>query len=440
MTTGNVSSAQMIAVSIIKQGNTIFQDGAQVDTFQSFISNIASTGDDTVKAVSDTKVTSNKTRDELTTSYAESKDSTISKEDVEGLASDIKDAVKDALEITDEELEQAMAELGITVADLLVPQNIVNLVAEVKDISALDILTDETLGKLISDLTSDISQMVNAFMADNNIDFEQIVDNLKEIDVKESAETDEAVVDETESNVHKVMSTESENGEVIEVTVEDNRVTSEKTVTKGEVSTEGTDNKAPVNDETANNGTNEDLGKGSEKDNLSFADKVIQNITEAVSRTTENFSQVAEVYKVDGADIIRQMMDVVKVNLSNDMQSIEIQLTPEHLGKINLSVVANNGVMTASITTQNETVKAVIESQLVQLKEQLNNQGIKVQDVEVTVASHGFDANMNENGSNNNDSRPHAGRRFRGINEIPSDEPVAADEMNLTDNNINLMA
>ncbi len=436
MTTGNVSSAQMIAVSMIKQGNTIFQDGAQVDTFQSFISNIASTGDDTVKSVSDTKVTSNKTRDELTTSYAESKDSTVSKEDVEGLASDIKDAVKDALEITDEELEQAMAELGITVADLLVPQNIVNLVAEVKDISALDILTDETLGKLISDLTSDISQMVNAFMADNNIDFEQIVDNLKEIDVKESAETDEAVVEETESNAHKVMSTESESGEVIEVTVEDNRVTSEKTVTKGEVSTEGTDNKAPVNDETANGGTKEDSGK----DNLSFADKVIQNITEAVSRTTENFSQVAEVYKVDGADIIRQMMDAVKVNLSNDMQSIEIQLTPEHLGKINLSVVANNGVMTASITTQNETVKAVIESQLVQLKEQLNNQGIKVQDVEVTVASHGFDANMNENGSNNNDSRPHAGRRFRGIDEIPSDEPVAADEMNLTDKNINLMA
>lgn len=440
MTTGNVSSAQMIAVSIIKQSNTIFQDGAQGDTFQSFISNIASTGDNKVKAVSDTKVTSNKTRDELTTSYTESKDATVSKEDVEGLASDIKDAVKDALEITDEELEQVMAELGITVADLLVPQNIVNLVAEVKDISALDIVTDETLGKLVSDLTSEIGQMVNTFMTDNNIDFEQIVNNLKEIDIRESEGTDEAVMGETESNVHKVMSTESENGEVIEVTVEDNRVTTEKTVTKGEVSTEGTDNKAPVNDETANNGTKEDLGKGSEKDNLSFADKVIQNITEAVSRTTENFSQVAEAYKVDGADIIRQMMDAVKVNLSNDMQSIEIQLTPEHLGKINLSVVANNGVMTASITTQNETVKAVIESQLVQLKEQLNNQGIKVQDVEVTVASHGFDANMNENGSNNNDSRPHAGRRFRGINEIPSDEPVVAEEMNLTDNNINLMA
>ena len=44
--------------------------------------------------------------------------------------------------------------------------------------------------------------------------------------------------------------------------------------TKGEVSTEGTDNKAPVNDETANGGTKEDSGK----DNLSFADKVIQNI------------------------------------------------------------------------------------------------------------------------------------------------------------------
>ena len=436
MTTGNVSSAQIAAINMIGRSNTIFQDGAQVPGFESFLSNITETGDATVKAISDTQVTSNRTRDELTTSYTENRETKVTKEDTEGLANDIKETVKDALDITDEELEQAMAELGLTVADLLIPQNIVNLVAEVKDISALDIVTDETLGKLVSDLTSDISEIVNTFMADNNVDFDQIVEGLKEMDIDKADKSDESIVGEPEKDVHKVMAAESDNGEVIEVTVEDNRVTTEKTVTKAEVSTEGLDDKTLMKDETANSGAKEDSGK----DNLSFADKVMQNITEAVNRTTDNFSQIADTYKVDGADIIRQMMDAVRVNLSNDMQSIEIQLTPEHLGKINLSVVSNNGVMTASITTQNESVKAVIESQLVQLKEQLNNQGIKIQDVEVTVASHGFDANMDNNSNNESDNRPHSGRRFRGINEIPAEDSVNTDDMNLTDSNINLRA
>ena len=131
MTTGNVSSAQIAAINMIGRSNTIFQDGAQVPGFESFLSNLTETGDATVKAISDTQVTSNKTRDELTTSYTDNRETKVTKEDTEGLANDIKETVKDALDITDEELEQAMAELGLTVADLLIPQNIVNLVAEV---------------------------------------------------------------------------------------------------------------------------------------------------------------------------------------------------------------------------------------------------------------------------------------------------------------------
>lgn len=65
MTTGNVSSAQIAAINMIGRSNTIFQDGAQVPGFESFLSNLTETGDATVKAISDTQVTSNKTRDEL---------------------------------------------------------------------------------------------------------------------------------------------------------------------------------------------------------------------------------------------------------------------------------------------------------------------------------------------------------------------------------------
>ena len=114
MTTGNVSSAQMIAINMIKQSNTFFQDGAQADSFQSFMCNITESSDVSMKTVSDTQVTSTKTRDELTATNTGKEEVDVSKEDVEGLANDIKDAIKDTLEITDEELEQIMkkSEMG----------------------------------------------------------------------------------------------------------------------------------------------------------------------------------------------------------------------------------------------------------------------------------------------------------------------------------------
>ena len=61
-----------------------------------------------------------------------------------------------------------------------------------------------------------------------------------------------------------------------------------------------------------------------------------------------------------------------------------INLKPEHLGELTLRVsVSTNGAVTASFYTDNAQVRAIIENSLVQLKQELNDQGIKVDDVEV---------------------------------------------------------
>ena len=97
-----------------------------------------------------------------------------------------------------------------------------------------------------------------------------------------------------------------------------------------------------------------------------------------------------QVYGVNQVDIINQLIDSIKVNVTADTSTMEIQLTPESLGKLNLTVVAKDGNITASITAQNDTVKAIIESQLIQLKEALNNQGLKVADVEKLLHKLGY--------------------------------------------------
>ena len=61
---------------------------------------------------------------------------------------------------------------------------------------------------------------------------------------------------------------------------------------------------------------------------------------------------------------------------------------PASLGSVNVQIAAKDGVITAQFTAQNETVKAAIESQLVQLRTQFEEQGIKVDAVEVTVANY----------------------------------------------------
>ena len=46
---------------------------------------------------------------------------------------------------------------------------------------------------------------------------------------------------------------------------------------------------------------------------------------------------------------------------------MEMQLNPEHLGKIYLNISEREGVIRAQITAQNEAVKEALETQLVEL-------------------------------------------------------------------------
>ena len=61
-----------------------------------------------------------------------------------------------------------------------------------------------------------------------------------------------------------------------------------------------------------------------------------------------------------------------------------IRLHPEHLGELTLRVsVGSNGAVQASFHSDNAQVRNVIENSLVQLRQELNNQGLKVDRVGV---------------------------------------------------------
>lgn len=86
----------------------------------------------------------------------------------------------------------------------------------------------------------------------------------------------------------------------------------------------------------------------------------------------------------DVYDIRQQILEQVRMIRTAQTTELVMQLKPEHLGQLTMRVsVANNGSVTAVFQSENAQVRAAIESQITQLKQELQQQGLKVDDVSV---------------------------------------------------------
>ena len=89
-------------------------------------------------------------------------------------------------------------------------------------------------------------------------------------------------------------------------------------------------------------------------------------------------------YLRDDFDIPRQIVDQARLVRTGESTEMVIHLKPEHLGDLTLKIsVSNNGAVTASFYSDNAQVRNIVENSLVQLRQELENQGIKVDKAEV---------------------------------------------------------
>lgn len=419
MTTGNISSGDMMAVMLnAKTQNSIISSGTQVtESFQSIFGQNRGSADmnNTMEMVNDTdsigtafdKSKANKTKEILKAD--EAVDADINGEAFSKLSENIKDVVKEELGISEEELSKAMAELGLTFADLLSPQNVAKLVAHVENVEPAAIIIDGNLTEHLTEIVNAINDMVQAMAEELQISVEDVAKEFESY-LTDSENVEMEVV--TEQPVTTVIKDE-ETGKEITVTMEDNRVT--ETTTETTETMETVDNNQTMDkDNSAESNTSGEQNRSTDM----FAGNLLNNLADSIQNSAGLQSDFSQIYNVNATDIINQLIDSIKVNVTADTSSMELQLTPENLGKINLTVVAKDGQITASITAQNDLVKAVIESQLIQLKETLANQGLKVTDVEVTVANQEFNRNFDDNNSNAKEQKSNAHKKFRGIDEL----------------------
>lgn len=302
------------------------------------------------------------------------------KEDISKAVSDIKDKIKEAMDVSDEDIENAMGQLGIGIADLLNPQIVTDLVVTLSGNSdSLEFLTDASAVAALEDILNVVKEITQNLTETYNVDITSVKDIVKDLDMT----SDKNTVDYQDDN------RKSDNNLTADTAESITDVIAEKTAVKGDnAATDEKKNDSDTHLQDKSNGSIERI-----------ASDMTQSIQKAFGEVVSETSGVNEV------DIVRQVVEQIKVTATQQLSSIEVMLNPENLGKVHVAVTAKEGIVTAQLTAQNEQVKAALENQLTALKEQFNNQGIKVEAVEITVQSHGFESEQNLEGNNSNQAQ-----------------------------------
>ena len=82
-------------------------------------------------------------------------------------------------------------------------------------------------------------------------------------------------------------------------------------------------------------------------------------------------------------EIPKQIIDQVRLIKTTEDTQMVIRLKPEHLGELVLKVSVAGGAVSTSFHSDNAEVRAIIENSLVQLKQEMQAQGLKVDNVGV---------------------------------------------------------
>lgn len=291
----------------------------------------------------------------------------------------MQEAIVDVLQITPQQLEQVMEELGMEPGDLFDSANIQKLViALTEGADEFSMMTDANLFADVKELMGIAEEITQEFATQMEMDSQEAKAYLQEL-VADFEEAPVQVVAEDDG----VVEMNDEKNNLFET---ENLQKDDSFVTKEEL-------------ETANQPEKRDNSKdhGNQPENQNFAQTVFDSLKNAVQNTKEVQTMP---YTTSAEHIMEQITQAVKLTMNQDMTEMELQLHPASLGNVRVQVAAKEGVITATFTTQNEMVKNALETQMVILKDNFEAQGIKVEAVEVTVASHAFEQNLNGNASN----------------------------------------
>lgn len=315
---------------------------------------------------------------------------------------DVRQVLKEKLGVTDEEITDAMQKLGLTVADLIQPNQLTQLTAELTGSENIgELLCNDSfmeivneIGGLSQDLLDDLG-MTSQMFTETVAAASQVVttpesagiEQLPEMQVTENVKADKTAANDTSDQMNSVLKEENtvqtaSDADEVEIQKPEDNILLQKEVA------EETDTKA----DDGQTGNRNESGNTSNQTAFVSQEHTVDLAAAKTPETVPEFSR-----QLDTLDLIRQVTEFTKVTVREAQTTMEMQLNPEHLGKLYIEVTTKEGNVSAHIMTQNELVKEALESQMAELKQSMNQAGVKVDAVEVTVGSHEFEKNLEQN-------------------------------------------
>ena len=372
--------------------------------------------------------TGQKDNDKIAEASGTDKQTDQAAEEIEETAKELVQEIAKEMDVTPEEVEEAMAVLGLTAVQLFDTDNLKQLLLQITgSTDELSLVTDEALYGNLQNLLGAVEESLDSLakelgMTEDEVSalMEQMIADAGESEVTEAEDVPEVNLEGMKDYTVSVQ----KDGKTVQVKVTVDDASGNKSVQ--EEVTDAPKTEVQAGHRTRERNASADSGKG---DGSHAGNAFLQTLDKAME-TGETPEPVNVEYRsVQTEDIMNQIMDYMKINLKAESQEMELQLHPASLGTVGVQIAAKDGVITAHFTTQNETVRAVIETQLIQLKNQFEEQGIKVDAVEVTVANHAYGQQFSQEQENADGKQEKAQKSTRRINLDELGEEAELDEM-----------
>lgn len=319
----------------------------------------------------------------------------------------------DELNVSEEEIRKALENLSLIPVDLLNHDYLCDIIMEVNGMSdSMDLITNSDLSGLVRNLEEITKSDLDLLCGELGITVDELKDSINLI--KNNSYELNAVFDEI-----------TEFDENIGFEIPDVRHSD-------------SDDKADSDfNETANN-SNANGYVSSEGYNPSVNDTLYDNQT-GISD-----------YGVDVQEIYNRIGDYIRTSSSEELKEVELQLQPESLGTVQIRVMQREGSVSAEMIAQNDNVKAILESQLIQLKDDFDKAGITVNEIEVKVSTNSYNESSESDSRDDANDEAFTNRPARRINlsdfaeiedidELEEDEKIAAEMMTANGNTMDYL-
>ncbi len=360
----------------------------------------------------------------------------LSEEELEEISETLQSAIQaivtrvsEEFEISPEELQDVMKQIGMTETDLLDATQMKELAVAISaDGDAMKLVTDEDFYASVKETENFVSEVVTQLSDALNVPKEELQAISRQSGSEQTTESQDGV----QVLVTKEELSQSEKSQAGEQSILTDETETETAQTKGMTDI--------VNKNGGEATQNEDESQENHRNTDSKQTYQTQTmvITEQVGVNAEGTISEVRTQSAETEAIFRQITDYIKVHVKPGVSSVEMQLTPENLGTLHIQLVAKDGKISAQFTAENETVKAALEGQMIQLRENFEQQGFKVESVEVSVRERGFESGGEQSNAEKEKESPGVrktgGRRINlledpDLSELTQEEQLEADIM-----------